>query len=1166
MAPSSSTYAPEEQALYDVFISHCKKADGTEDRALWLVDTFEEAGMKPFFDLQNLEEISPEQLTKDVKSSKALVTIIDPETFKSQWVILENQTASDNGIPIIPFYDGDRWKWNDISFWVAEYPAFFKIPAIEYHRTFHKHCKALLISKAKGERRYSEQLVAPNEVVATAAEKLAKLMRDLLEKKILPPSCAKLCRASDSLKGEAGSLSADLVEEPSVESLLADLRTCVEDTEELVHTVEGLAPPKQGGGGCFGGGNKTSIVAIHPLPVATIDGLLGKDVEIATMRGALRAALGDARRTMRLKRASSASSIADFWRQSDASSSGKSWDELMGLITSELSAMGAQDEEVATAAKKAASLLPKLKAKLVDDAGNLKMTALRQAFGDDGGNVTGTLLDAAQGVEKPERVFFPEFKVVDGASGTSSDAGLGDAGFVMVRENATLAALRLLLRTALGNTELGPQAAAGAYTFYLHDGKTKVDTRDEESFLVFDHTPGLILVPTTGKGYVPDNAPSSVTVDALFGEAQAAEDAESKDAYAAGLSLEKVLTDPQLVLRFKRVTYADGLGEENASFLSELREIREAVEGLTTGKEYAWALALPRLRTLATVYLAKASSMKLEAKEETKSAAVAQFASAAKAGSASLTGETSTLFAAFAQVEEEVAAACEARLPLLRKAVSEAGPLRNVGKARRTVVVVGGGIAGSLIGRWLDKHHSETLHTVLVDPKEYHELTLMMLRAVVNDSDDFQRRVRCPHTEYIRNGTFVQESCQEVAPDHIKVGSSGQSPSRTLLPHRTSGVLMPPCLAPSCRRTREGRRSAPGPALDSTHLAQHPNSFNSTSVSAGSESSIIPFDYLILATGCHYAEGIKTASPSMEYRIKQYAAERRKVATAQRVLIIGSGVVGNELCGEIVDAFPSKEIIMIGRSTLLRRAGPEAHRMISEHWASKGVKCIFNEEMLPLKPGDTHYMTVKGTKVPVDGTRAFWCTGRDTPNSTMLKKNFPTSLDNYGYTTISNSDRLAVPHPHRQRSQAAHTGCLQHPPPHHPLTTPGTSRLTSQRVSTACRAATFLRSATALLAQRTPAAIAARSDSTSTRSSHVRTSPRWRSSSRCANAGYTPPLPRPPPRPQPLSLHGTPTIYLSGCCCLPPPRPERRRSYAAVPRSSPSRSTLRATMAARRPR
>ena len=28
------------------------------------------------------------------------VQIVDPETFKSEWVLLENQTAADNGIPI----------------------------------------------------------------------------------------------------------------------------------------------------------------------------------------------------------------------------------------------------------------------------------------------------------------------------------------------------------------------------------------------------------------------------------------------------------------------------------------------------------------------------------------------------------------------------------------------------------------------------------------------------------------------------------------------------------------------------------------------------------------------------------------------------------------------------------------------------------------------------------------------------------------------------------------------------------------------------------------------------------------------------------------------------------------------------------------------------------
>ena len=145
----------------------------------------------------------------------------------------------------------------------------------------------------------------------------------------------------------------------------------------------------------------------------------------------------------------------------------------------------------------------------------------------------------------------------------------------------------------------------------------------------------------------------------------------------------------------------------------------------------------------------------------------------------------------------------------------------------------------------------------------------------------------------------------------------------------------------------------------------------------------------------------------MAYRIQQYEAERRKIVESKRVLIIGAGVVGNELCGEIIDAFPKKEVIMVGRTTILSRCGPETHRILAAHWESKGVKCIFNEEMLPYKPGDTHYVTAKGTKIPVDGTRAFWCLGRQAPNTWFLKKNFGSAaLDPLGYIKVDGHCRV----------------------------------------------------------------------------------------------------------------------------------------------------------------
>ena len=130
---------------------HCTAAPGTEERAISIADWFAEERMKTFFDLQNLDEISEEQLVADVKQSKCLVTILDTETFRSPWVVLENQTAVDHGIRIVIFFDGDKYAWNDLSFWLKDFPQFFKTPAVEYHRAYHRESKAVLIAKVKGE-------------------------------------------------------------------------------------------------------------------------------------------------------------------------------------------------------------------------------------------------------------------------------------------------------------------------------------------------------------------------------------------------------------------------------------------------------------------------------------------------------------------------------------------------------------------------------------------------------------------------------------------------------------------------------------------------------------------------------------------------------------------------------------------------------------------------------------------------------------------------------------------------------------------------------------------------------------------------------------------------------------------------------------------------------
>ena len=94
-------------------------------------------------------------------------------------------------------------------------------------------------------------------------------------------------------------------------------------------------------------------------------------------------------------------------------------------------------------------------------------------------------------------------------------------GFLMVRARATLAELRVLLARALSATSFGEVAKSGAYAFYLHDGRTKVEPAQEMGLELFEHVPGLIIVPdgsgTRRAGAVDESA---ISASLLLAEAK----------------------------------------------------------------------------------------------------------------------------------------------------------------------------------------------------------------------------------------------------------------------------------------------------------------------------------------------------------------------------------------------------------------------------------------------------------------------------------------------------------------------------------------------------------------------------------------------------------------------------------------------------------------------
>jgi len=127
---SWGTVDKETNIVYDVFVSHCKKLAESEDRAVWVADVVEVHGLRPFFDRSDLLEITASALEQAVLASRLLVTVLDPFTFSSPWVLMENLSAANRGIPIILTYDADRFHWAQLDKWVGLYPWAFRRPVV----------------------------------------------------------------------------------------------------------------------------------------------------------------------------------------------------------------------------------------------------------------------------------------------------------------------------------------------------------------------------------------------------------------------------------------------------------------------------------------------------------------------------------------------------------------------------------------------------------------------------------------------------------------------------------------------------------------------------------------------------------------------------------------------------------------------------------------------------------------------------------------------------------------------------------------------------------------------------------------------------------------------------------------------------------------------------
>jgi len=140
------------------------------------------------------------------------------------------------------------------------------------------------------------------------------------------------------------------------------------------------------------------------------------------------------------------------------------------------------------------------------------------------------------------------------------------------------------------------------------------------------------------------------------------------------------------------------------------------------------------------------------------------------------------------------------------------------------------------------------------------------------------------------------------------------------------------------------------------------------------------FDYLLICTGSSYNLPFKDEEVLVATRAEHLREYQDKLRKSEKILIIGGGLVGVELAGEIIEHYPEKKVTIVqSGEKLLARSPQKVIDYITDRLNRK-VEIIYNEAV-ERKEGKI-FITRTGKKLTAD--LSFLCTGIK-PNFQCLK-------------------------------------------------------------------------------------------------------------------------------------------------------------------------------------
>ncbi len=141
------------------------------------------------------------------------------------------------------------------------------------------------------------------------------------------------------------------------------------------------------------------------------------------------------------------------------------------------------------------------------------------------------------------------------------------------------------------------------------------------------------------------------------------------------------------------------------------------------------------------------------------------------------------------------------------------------------------------------------------------------------------------------------------------------------------------------------------------------------------------YDYLVISYGIKYPIFLKNKKKVFivnEINTCEKAVENIK--NSQKILIVGGGLIGVEVAGEIATEYPEKKVIIVhSKNRLIERNSIYVSKMAEYFLKRKNVKIIYNEKIVQNK--NNIFITSKKQKINAD--IAIWCAGNKCESSLL---------------------------------------------------------------------------------------------------------------------------------------------------------------------------------------